>query len=372
MPEKRLGLIINPIAGMGGRAGLKGSDGIQNVARARDMGIKPEAPRRAVEALKILLPLKEQIEIIAYPDEMGENAAREAGFDPLVTGVIESGSTSSRDTIKAAEEILAAGIDLLVFAGGDGTARDIYGVVQTRIPVIGIPAGVKIHSGVYAVNPVSAGKAILQFLQGKTKRLKEAEVMDIDEEAFRQGRVVGSLHGYMLIPEQNRYMQNTKAGSRPGSTDLSGLGREIINQMEKDKLYIIGPGTTTQAVMEQLGLPNTLLGVDVVLNRELVAEDVNERQLYELLDDKAAGIIITVIGGQGHILGRGNQQISPRIIKKVGKENLIVIAAREKLITLHPSPLLVDTGDPVLDRELNGYIRVVTGPGDSMVMPVSS
>lgn len=372
MTPKRLGLIINPIAGLGGQAGLKGSDGADTVAVAHTLGIEPQAPRRTVEALETLLPLKGQFEIITCPKEMGEYEAREAGFDPLVIGRINSGKTSSQDTIQAAEAMLAAGVDLLTFAGGDGTARDIYSVVGTQIPVIGIPAGVKIHSGVYAVNPASAGKALLQFLQGKTKRLKEAEVMDIDEESFRQGRVVASLYGYMLIPEQNRYMQNTKAGSRPGSTDLSGLGREIADRMEADTLYIIGPGTTTQAVMEQLGQPNTLLGVDVVLNRELLAADVNEKQLYELMEGKAAKIIITVIGGQGHILGRGNQQISPRAIKKAGLDNLTVIAAAEKLIALHPAPLLVDTGDPQLDQQLNGYIRVITGPSDSIIMRVSN
>lgn len=368
----RLGLIVNPIAGMGGRAGLKGSDGIETIEKAQALGVEPESPGRAVEALKILLPLKEEIEIITYPAEMGENEARQAGFEPVVIGAINSGKTSPGDTVQAAREMLDRGIELLIFAGGDGTARDIYGVVNTRIPVLGIPAGVKIHSGVYAVNPRSAGQAALLYLQGKSERLKEAEVMDIDEDAFRQGRVSASLFGYMLIPEHKRYMQNTKAGSRPGSTDLSSIGRAIVSCMEDDILYIIGPGTTTRAIMEQLDLSGTLLGVDVVLNKELIAADVNEKQLFELIDGKKAKIIVTVIGGQGHILGRGNQQISPRIIRKIGKENIIVAAAREKLLALHPAPLLVDTGDPDLDRELNGYIRVVTGAEDSMVFQVSS
>lgn len=369
---KRLGLIVNPIAGMGGRAGLKGSDGIETVEKAQALGVEPESPGRAVEALKILLPLKKEIEIITYPAEMGENEAREAGFEPLVIGAINSSSTSSNDTVQAAREMLARDIDLLIFAGGDGTARDIYGVVNTNIPVLGIPAGVKIHSGVYAVNPRSAGHAALLYLQGKADRLKEAEVMDIDEEAFRQGRVNASLFGYMLIPEHKRYMQNTKSGSRPGGTDLSSIGRAIAGHMEKDVLYIIGPGTTTRAIMEQLNLPNTLLGVDVVLNQELLASDVNEQQLYELLNDKQVKIVVTVIGGQGHILGRGNQQISPRIVRKIGKENIIIVAAREKMMALYPAPLLVDTGDSDLDRELNGYIRVVTGSEDSIIFPVSS
>jgi len=369
---KRLGFIVNPIAGMGGKAGLKGSDGIETVEKARELGIEPESPRRAVEALKILLPINDDLQIITYPAEMGEYEAREAGYEPVVIGSIKSGHTSREDTLKAVEQMVKMDIDLLLFAGGDGTARDVYEVVDTRIPVLGIPAGVKIHSGVYAVNPRSAGQAALLYLQGKSTSLKEAEVMDIDEEAFRKGTVRASLYGYMLIPENKRYMQNTKAGSRSSSSDLSGIGRRIVKSMEDDVLYIIGPGTTTRVIMEELNLPNTLLGVDVVLNKQLVAADVNEKQLYELIDGKRAKIIVTVIGGQGHFLGRGNQQISPRIIRKVGKENIIVIAAQEKLIDLQPAPLLVDTGDSQLDQELSGYIQVIIGEHDSMVLPVRS
>lgn len=368
---KRLGFLVNPIAGMGGKAGLKGSDGSEVIEKARTLGIEPEAPHRAVEALKILLPLKEEIQIITYPAEMGENEAREAGFEPVVIGTINSGRTGPEDTVRAARDMLAMDIELLLFAGGDGTARDIFGVIDTQIPVVGIPAGVKIHSGVYAVNPRSAGQVALQYIQGKSS-IREAEVMDIDEEAFRQGRVKASLFGYMLIPENKRYMQNTKSGSRSTNTQLSGLGRQIVETMEKDVLYIIGPGTTTRAIMEQLNLPNTLLGVDAVMNGKLIAGDVNEKQLFELINGKKAKIIVTVIGGQGHFLGRGNQQISPRIIKKVGKENIIVIATQEKLIALHPAPLLVDTGDAELDQEFRGYIRVMTGAEDSTIWPVSS
>jgi predicted polyphosphate/ATP-dependent NAD kinase len=369
---KRLGLIVNPIAGMGGKAGLKGSDGAEMIKRARILGVEPESPHRTLEALKVLQPLKEMIQIITYPAEMGEHEACQAGFEPVVIGAINSGHTGAEDTIKAAREMLAIGIDLLVFAGGDGTARDIFGVVDTQIPVVGIPAGVKIHSGVYAVTPRSAGQVALQYLQSDSGRLREAEVMDIDEDAFRQGRVKASLFGYMLTPENRRYMQNTKSGSRTTSTQLNGMAARIVATMEQDVLYIIGPGTTTRAIMEQLNLPNTLLGVDVVLNGELVAADVNEKQLFELIGGKKVKIIVTVIGGQGHFLGRGNQQISPRVIREVGQENIIIVATQEKLIALHPAPLLVDTGDVQLDQEFIGYRQIITGAEDSTVFPVSS
>lgn len=370
---KKLGVIVNPVAGMGGRVGLKGSDGIEILQRAWEMGARPEAPNRAAEALKILAGIKEQIEVLAYPDEMGASECREAGLSPEVIGDIESGNTSPEDTMKAARQMADRGVDLILFAGGDGTARNIYTAIGAEIPVLGIPAGVKIHSAVYAINPRSAGEVASLFLQNKVLDLREAEVMDIDEDAFREGRVNARLYGYLKVPVERR-VQSVKSGARSEQAEVGGMAADVVHNMEQDTLYIIGPGTTTRSIMERMGLKNTLLGVDVVLNRELVASDVGEHQLFELVNQHQGDsrIVVTAIGGQGHVFGRGNQQISPRVIRKVGKNNIIVVATRDKLVALQPHPLLVDTGDSELDQELSGYVRVVTGWEDSIMYRISN
>jgi len=369
---KKLGVIINPIAGMGGRVGLKGSDGIDILTKARELGAHPESPQRAVEALKVIARLKGQIEVITYPAEMGEDEARKAGFEPTVLGQIKSGETTPDDTMKAARDMVDANINLILFAGGDGTARNIYSAIGGKdIPVLGIPAGVKIHSAVYAINPKSAGEAAALFLEGKVVNIREAEVMDIDEAEFRQGRVSAKLFGYLKVPELQKLVQSVKSGVRSEKAEIQGMAAEVVSNMQDDVVYIIGPGTTTREIMEKLQLPNTLLGIDVVKNRTLVANDVTEEQLFNLVKGNTAKIVVTVIGGQGHILGRGNQQISPRVIKEVGIKNTIVIASKDKMISLKARPLLVDTGDIALDQELSGYIRVITGWQDSVMYNVS-
>lgn len=369
---KKIGLIINPIAGMGGRVGLKGSDGVDILNKALALGAKPEAPRRAAEALRVISRLKDQVQIITYPREMGEDTCREAGFEPVVIGNIRSGKTTLEDTIAAAKALETEQIDILLFAGGDGTARNIYSAIGDRVPVLGIPAGVKIHSAVYAVNPRSAGEAAALFLEGKIHSFKEAEVMDIDEKAFRAGRVSATLYGYLRIPEIKRLMQNVKAGGHSERMDMAGMAAEVVQNMEAGVLYIIGPGTTTRSIMERLELENTLLGVDVVKDKQLLARDVGEEELYRMLENNPAKIVVTAIGGQGHILGRGNQQISPRIIRKVGKENIVIVASKDKLVALQSQPLLVDTGDPELDLELCGYTRVITGWEDMVIYKIEA
>jgi len=359
---KNLGLIVNPIAGVGGRVGLKGSDGEDVLKKAWALGAEPESPNRAIEALRIIADIKDDVQIITYPHEMGEDEARECGFDPIVLGSIESGHTSPADTQKAAREMAETPVDLLLFAGGDGTARNIFDAVGTVISTLGIPAGVKIHSAVYAVTPRAAGEVTKLYLQGTVMNIREAEVMDIDEEAFRKGIVTAKLYGYLLVPEERRYLQSAKSGRvQTEKMAVQGMAAEVVNNMVNDFFYIIGPGTTTRGIMDRLGLRNTLLGVDVIWNKELIANDVTESQLMSLISGNQAKVVVTVIGGQGHLFGRGNQQISPRVLWQVGRENIIVIASKEKLLALEGRPLLVDSGDEKLNQQLSGYIQVITG-----------
>lgn len=369
---KKVGIIVNPIAGMGGRVGLKGTDGVETLQQARQLGAAPESPRRAVEALKVFSKLKDTVDIFTYPAEMGEDACREAGFRPRVIGTIRKGHTTSEDTQKAAREMVEAGADLILFAGGDGTARDLFDAIGVKVPVLGIPAGVKIHSAVYAVAPRSAGEVSMMFLEGNVKNFREAEVMDIDEKAFRDGVVSAKLYGYLLVPEERRFLQTIKSGGFGGEKEaLQGMAADVIDRMDRENAYyIIGPGTTTRTIMERLGLEHTLLGVDIIHNNTLVARDASERQIIDIITGNKARIVVTVIGGQGHLFGRGNQQLSPTILRTVGKENIIVIATKEKLVSLSDRPLLLDTGDEALNEELSGYIRVTTGYRDYVMYKV--
>ncbi len=305
MPDRRLGLIVNPVAGLGGRVGLKGSDGAEVQKRALELGAVPRSSERAGLALERLEPV-EGLEIVTYPGAMGADAA--CAFDPTVIGSIQAGATTPQDSQRAAQEMQRLGVRLLLFAGGDGTARDIYNAVGDNVPALGIPAGVKIHSAVFATSPRSAGELAASFLRGRTSSLREGEVMDIDEHAVRQGIVSAKLYGYLQVPFQRRLLQGLKAASSPSERAAAGaIACAIADRMEADCLYIIGPGTTTRAITSELGLEKTLIGVDVVHNRELVARDVNEAQLLELVRGRKAKLSVSPIGGQGYVFGRADQ-----------------------------------------------------------------
>jgi predicted polyphosphate/ATP-dependent NAD kinase len=394
---KKLGLIVNPVAGVGGRVGLKGSDGAEVLREALERGAVRDAPRRARLARERLARVREHVEVLTWPGEMGEEEARAAGFAPRVLGSIagrrsymlceleRSGArpsiacddfvlTSPADTEHAARDLLAAGVDLILFAGGDGTARNICDAVGDSVPVIGVPAGVKIHSAVYATTPAAAGDVAALYLHERPAgaQLREGEVMDIDEEAFRENRVSAHLYGYMTVPYARGLTQSAKAGGVAGEERaLNDIATEAIAGMQQGALYILGPGTTTRAVMERLGLPKVLLGVDAVRDGELAGADLTEGELLALIAAApAAHIVVTVIGGQGHIFGRGNQQISPAVIRRAGTDHITIIATQTKLLSLEGRPLLADTGDPALDAELAGYAKVVTALGERTMYKV--
>src|SRR5699024_2073214 len=228
---------------MGGKVGLKGTDGVKVLEKAKELGAYPEAPKKAKKALEVLLPIKDKIKIVTYPGDMGEEIAVSLGFESVVLGE-EKGNTEAADTERAAKDMLDFGIDLLLFAGGDGTARNIYNSINSKVPVIGIPAGVKIHSGVYANHPRAAGEIALKYLQDKGMEIKEVEVMDIDEDAFREGQVMAKLYGYMKVPFEPELVQNQKSGGIEGEeAAIDGISDKIIEEMEPDTLYIIGSGT---------------------------------------------------------------------------------------------------------------------------------
>ncbi|MCJ7621897.1 MAG: ATP-NAD kinase family protein [Anaerolineaceae bacterium] len=368
MRKKTLGLIVNPIAGIGGRVGLKGSDGLAIQQKARGLGAEPRALQRTIEALKHIVQLDVQVEIITYPGEMGEYAVKACGLDPLIIGTIYPGETTSEDTRQAAYAMAERGVDLILFAGGDGTARDMVVGLEIPVAVLGIPAGVKIHSACYCTNPDSAGKLAAAYLHGEVTTLRDVEVMDLDEDAYRQGIVAPCLYGYLSVPFRRHLLQGRKAPTPLSeSASLDAIAQDVIAHMCAGVLYIIGPGTTTRPILSRLSLEKTLLGVDVLLDRQLAALDANEAGLLALLTHHPAKIVVTPIGGQGYVFGRGNQQISPAVIESVGRDNIIVISTVDKINTLHGQPLLVDTGEPELDRMLAGYMKVIIGYNERIV-----
>lgn len=367
----KIGLIVNPVAGMGGRLGLKGTDGYETLCRAREMGAMQLSPIRTIVALEHLKKHKDKFQIYTCSGEMGEIEAEKTRLPFSVIFQANDLHTTPEDTLSAAAKLRQAGIDLLLFAGGDGTARDIYNAIGDSLPVIGIPAGVKIHSAVYASSPARSGELASLYVSGQIKVTKELEIMDIDEDAFRQGRVQARLFGYMKVPFERRFIQGKKSGGgRNDLVELDSIANFIVANMQENVVYIIGSGTTTRAISQKMGLDYSLLGIDALRDREILDLDLNERDLLKIIEPGNTKLIVTVIGGQGHILGRGNQQLSPEVIRKIGKENMIVAATPEKLTTLYGKSLLVDTGDEKLDQELSGYIPVITGFREQQILKV--
>jgi predicted polyphosphate/ATP-dependent NAD kinase len=356
---RTVGFIVNPVAGMGGAVGLKGTDGEAILDKAVSLGAKPVAPARAESFLSELSGFKKGLQLVVGAGAMGENEAKSCGFACRVIGEKKE-KTSAEDTKAIAKRIAECGVNLLVFCGGDGTARDILKAVNAGLPVLGVPTGVKMHSAVFAVSPQAAARVTQRFLADDLP-LREAEVMDVDETAFREGRVSAELYGYVLIPYEPHLIQENKMASPMTESELrnqAAIAIYIIENMKPNLLYILGPGTTTRTIGDLLDAKKTLLGVDLFCGKKMVARDVNEKQIIEKIQGKAAQIIVTPIGGQGFIFGRGNQQISPEVIRRVGLDNIVVVATEGKLRSLRS--LRVDTGDPNLDEALRTHdLKVV-------------
>ncbi len=349
VPTKTVGFIVNPVAGMGGAVGLKGTDGREILNKAIALGAKPVATHRAETFLANLAPAKDHLKLVVGAGNMGEAQAQNCNFKCEVVGEGKT-ETSSQDTREIARKMAELKVDLLVFCGGDGTTRDILEAVGLKVPVMGVPTGVKMHSAIFAISPWAAARVAIRFLWADLP-LREAEVMDVDEEAFRRGQVSAELYGFLLSPYEPHLIQGNKMASPITESEIenqAAIAIYVIEQMRAQTLYIIGPGTTTRTIADLLDQKKTLLGVDLFLDKKNVATDVNEKQLIQAVKGKKAQIIVTPIGGQGFIFGRGNQQISAKVIRQVGIENIVVVASKGKLESLER--LRVDTGDSVLDE----------------------
>ncbi len=365
----RVGFLLNPIAGMGGRVGLKGTDGVVEDAIA--LGARRTAHLKAGEALNELgrliaaSGLDIEISWLTCAGDMGAISLRSAGFSRFEIVHRAERQSDERDTKAAAKTFLERKVDLILFCGGDGTARDLCDVVGERAPLLGIPAGVKMYSGVFGMTPTRTAEILLGFLEGRLT-VTQADILDLDEEKYRQGEWAVRLFYSALTPYEPTLTPAAKM--LIAETSDADVKREIASYLleeiraDRTTLFLLGPGSTVRSIGDALGIEKTLLGIDAIAGDEVVGRDLSERQISGLLDRyPRCKLVLSPIGAQGFVLGRGNLQLSPEVIRRIGVESIIVVATPAKLAR---TPVLrFDTGDTTLDLELTagGYLSVVIG-----------
>ncbi len=373
----RLGLIINPVAGMGGKVGLHGTDG-DLYERAIQLGASPLAADRAAQSLFSLKEISEKFVVLAPPGAMGYEVSKILGFTTESIPSHHQGRTSATDTQEAVKYMVLCGVQLILFSGGDGTARDIYEAIGDRVPILGIPAGVKMRSGVFAYSPNTAGELVRSFiLDAKKVKVHQVEILDVAQE-HSLGENSNStwqpsrFFGMAAAPYSREYLQSAKSmSSVQGDVGIDELAQEIAQSLNPSRLYLFGPGATTHKIIQILGLEGYVGGIDAVFNRQLVGKDLGEHEILELLTRFGeATLFLGVIGGQGFLLGRGNQQLSAKVIDLVSPKNIVLLSSAEKIAKLFPVHLQVDLGDLEIEAQLEGYREVLVAPGRSTVCRV--
>jgi predicted polyphosphate/ATP-dependent NAD kinase len=373
---KRIGFIINPIAGMGGKVALKGTDGDEILQEAIKRGASPITIHRAKFFFEGILQssLSEELVFVMPQGDMGENVLIEnpvfqkALQVEILTHIQIPSVTTSSDTNRVARELKDLKVDLIIFVGGDGTAQDIFSAIGSETPILGIPSGVKIHSGVFAQSTGKAIEIINKFVKNQIE-FTEKEIIDLDEVAFRDGILNTRLYGTGLVPQIPSLMQLTKSNSYHTNIEednIQGIIRTLSEEISPNILYLLGSGSTIKKVSRIFGeetfKKKTLLGIDLVLNNEILKSDVSEKEILYFLEkypETKKKLLLTPIGGQGFILGRGNQQLSPIVIKKIELSAIQVIATKSKIENLPNRVLHIDTGDPDLDKQLTGFQKVL-------------
>lgn len=361
MPRLRVGLVVNPVAGLGGPGAYKGSD--SNWQDALAEGYPPTAPGRAARFVK---ECGADLHWVTAPGAMGGDAA--PGAELVLAGeAFTVGATSRDDTVRVAKAVVDAKVDLLCFLGGDGTAADVARAVGNKQPCLGVPAGVKITSAVFAHDVEEAAWLVQRLLPGFETILRD--VTDLDEVAYRTGHVDIELKGNLRVPMSPAIQSGKVATST--DTPLAPLIEQVLQEWDPDALHLVGAGSVCQAVKDQFWGKETLLGVDAIQGSRIVANDLDDRTITDLVDKQlAAGgkvrIVLSTIGGQGMLLGRGTQMFTPAVLRKVGWESLRVVAPPEKLLGLRA--LHVDTGDPEFDATAPRHMRIVTGWNETRMM----
>jgi Uncharacterized conserved protein len=394
--QLKIGFLVNPYAGIGGPAGYKGSDFVELQALADKGELELRAPRRAqlfINSLQEVLASSATTApvFIAAPSAMGCDYLRDWPFEFTELDCNLRQPTVAEDTQDLCKTLLENAIDLLVYVGGDGTARDVCAVVQTQIPVLGVPSGVKMQSGVFAISPQAAALVLAKIIAGELTSLVEEEVRDIDERALQQGRVNSRYFGSMRVPQELAYMQSVKQGGSEVeelvlldiSADIREQIDDIVSSIEANTetfALLCAPGSTTHFISQDLALPSTLLGVDCHLFSKGKVDsfvDVSAVKLEAILESLTASekivpvkLLLTATGGQGALIGRGNQQLTPNVLRAIGRDNLWVVATKQKLEQLAQRPLLFDSNDQSLDRAWTGLIPIITGYHDRVLYRV--
>jgi predicted polyphosphate/ATP-dependent NAD kinase len=374
----KIGFVVNPIAGMGGKVGLKGTDGV--LKQAIKLGAKPVAVNKAYETIKSFISYnskKDEIKWFTCSGKMGGDILKKAGLENIeIVYSPSSKGTTSNDTKNACKKFLKKKVDLILFCGGDGTARDIFEIVKNKILILGIPSGVKMHSGVFGITANASAKMLYEYVN-KRLTIGDAEIMDLDEEKYRKGEWNIRLFGIAKGIVEPTYIQVGKTIYESVSDDQikDELTEHIMDEMEKysDFLFLFGSGGTIDYIARKIGFENTLLGIDAVYNKKLVGKDLNEDGILNLLKSYSkTKIVLSPIGAQGFILGRGNLQLSPKVIKKIDLDNIIVISTPSKLAS---TPVIrVDTGDKKLDRLFmeKEFMMIVIGYRLSRVVKIQT
>ncbi|MEC7042715.1 MAG: NAD(+)/NADH kinase [Candidatus Thermoplasmatota archaeon] len=392
--ERRIGIIVNPDAGLGGRLALKGSDGMAEIARAK--GAEDRAGPRMYEAFEHLFSIIElslvpwdNVHWLLPKGRMGDSWIPEKmKINVKWTNISDTpNATTAEDTINVVNSMIEQNVEIILYAGGDGTTRDIIGALENidsaSTPILGIPAGVKMHSGSFAASPRAAAEAFAAWFSGDLL-IAQTEVMDLDETMYREGEWVVKMYAEAMSPGSPRWMQGSKQRiERVSEVEiLESLGDHLRETIEDDPelLVIWGSGGTLRTLGESIGFTITVLGIDVTLGNENIGTDLDENQLINTINEhkdrfKDNARILTLLspmGGQGFLIGRGNLQLSPTVIRSIGIENILAIVTPAKLATLNT--LRIDTGDINLDQQFQEkkYMKALQGYRTTRLIRISA
>jgi len=374
----RIGVLVNPDAGLGGKLGLKGSDGQADIARS--MGAEDRSGPRMEKMLIYFSSIDrtENIEWVTSDGRMGSDWFPNNFRDKVESIHSSKGKTSASDTCDLVKQLLESKIDVLIYGGGDGTTRDIVSNLQENncpeLPIIGVPSGVKMHSGCFATSPKAAAEVLSSWIRGDLL-VSNTEVLDLDEEKYRQGKWIVKLYAEAMTPNSPKWMQGSKELIQTDSEEeiIQGISEHIFESLvEEDRMIIWGSGGTLRTIGKMLNFNLTTLGIDITVGKSQIATDVNEQQITQQIQSHSGiiSLLLSPMGGQGFLIGRGNLQLSPKVIRMIGIENIIGIVTPSKLLSVRK--LRIDSGDDELDSEFSElkYMKVIQGYRTTRILPI--